>query len=99
MTNPFEMGKLERSQLIEYHQFSSHHYIDILNSEICGCFYCETMFPPKEIEIWLTESETNLKGSGQTALCPYCGIDSVIGSGSGIKITEELLEEMKKVWF
>jgi hypothetical protein len=31
---------------------------------------------------------------GETALCPYCGIDSVIGDASKIPLSEELLHEM-----
>jgi hypothetical protein len=34
-----------------------------------------------------------------TALCPFCGIDSVIGSGSHFPITREFLEQMKAYWF
>ena len=30
----------------------------------------------------------------RTALCPYCGIDSVIGSASGVEISSKLLKEM-----
>jgi acetone carboxylase gamma subunit len=53
------------------------------------------MFPPDEIEDWVDE----LEGVGQTALCPNCGIDSVIGSASGYSITTDFLENMKRHWF
>jgi acetone carboxylase gamma subunit len=36
---------------------------------------------------------------GTTALCPYCGIDSVIGDKSGFPITKEFLEKMYQHWF
>src|SRR5262245_37274288 len=35
----------------------------------------------------------------QTAVCPECGIDSVIGNASGFEITEAFLEEMRAAWF
>jgi hypothetical protein len=39
-------------------------------------------------------------GIGQTALCPKCGIDSVLGSNSGYPVTEiGFLKEMKSYWF
>jgi acetone carboxylase gamma subunit len=38
-------------------------------------------------------------GVGQTALCPECGIDSVIGDASGYPITEAFLGKMKTFWF
>ena len=34
-----------------------------------------------------------------TGLCPYCGIDSVIGESSGYPITKEFLEKMRNYWF
>ncbi|EJZ43543.1 hypothetical protein LEP1GSC178_3039 [Leptospira licerasiae str. MMD4847] len=37
---------------------------------------------------------------GKTALCPNCGIDSVIGSKSGYPITDEyFIEEIHRFWF
>ncbi len=35
----------------------------------------------------------------QTAICPRCGIDSVIGDKSGFALTPTFLAEMKKAWF
>jgi hypothetical protein len=46
---------------------------------------------PKEIEDWIEDEAT--------ALCPHCGIDSVIGSKSGYPITAEFLQKMKEHWF
>jgi hypothetical protein len=63
---------------------------------MCGCFFCLATFPPGEIKDWVDENED---GVGQTALCPYCGIDSVIGSASGFPITREFLEEMHRFYF
>ena len=34
-----------------------------------------------------------------TALCPKCGIDSVIGTKSGYPITKEFLGQMQAHWF
>jgi hypothetical protein len=36
----------------------------------CGCFYCEAVFPSPEVGKWVDDE--------QTALCPRCGIDSVL---------------------
>jgi hypothetical protein len=77
------------------HQFSSQHREDILESETCGCFCCVKKFDSTDIVDWVDKDE---KGIGQTALCPLCGIDSVIGNKS-IPITTELLVEMEKYWF
>lgn len=77
---------------IEAHKYSSNHKKQLLNDKICGCFYCTTIFSPKEIKEWIKDSEG-------TAICPYCGIDSVIGKSSGYSITKEFLNKMKNHWF
>jgi hypothetical protein len=74
------------------HQHSSKHRHELLSSDLCGCFYCLAIFKPRVIEEWLKEGEG-------TALCPECGIDSVIGSASGFPITREFLERMYSYWF
>ena len=75
------------------HDKCRNHREQILTSNICGCFYCLEIFKPSEIEEWTDEDE---QGIGTTALCPYCYIDSVIGSGSGIEITKQFLERMNR---
>jgi hypothetical protein len=87
------------AQKTEYemaHQHSSNHRKQVLESETCGCFYCLSIYPPSEITEWVDENQT---GVGQTALCPKCGIDSVIGSKSGVPINREFLSCMKQTWF
>lgn len=66
---------------------------EVMKSNTCGCFYCREMFAPSEIKEWIDD-----KG-GDTAQCPYCMIDSVIGDASRIKITKKLLEEMYEYFF
>jgi hypothetical protein len=48
-------------------------------------------FEFKNIKEWTDDS--------QTALCPTCGIDSVIGDESGFPITDHFLEAMEARWF
>ena len=80
---------------IQAHKHSSYHREEIQNSEICGCFYCLAIFRPQFIEEWIDEKD----GIGQTALCPKCGIDSVIGSRSGFPINQAFLQKMHQKWF
>ena len=65
-------------------------------STVCGCFFCKKTFAPSEIEDW---TDTSNPLPEQTALCPHCGIDSVIGDKSGYAITPAFLAEMNKAWF
>jgi uncharacterized paraquat-inducible protein A len=60
-------------------------------SSHCGCFYCLAVFTPVEIVEWVDE--------GQTALCPRCPVDSVIGSAAGYPITADFLLRMHDKWF
>ena len=78
------------------HKHSIRHRAEIEASAVCGCFYCKKTFAPSEIEDW---TDTRNPVSEQTALCPRCGIDSVIGDKSGFAITPEFLAEMHKAWF
>ena len=78
------------------HRHSSNHRAEVLASPLCGCFYCRSVFSPTEIEEWVDRNQT---GIGQTALCPRCGIDSVIGSKAGIPLTQEVLSRMQAYWF
>jgi len=50
---------------------------------------------PGDVAKWVDEQD----GVGQTALCPKCGIDSVIGSSSGYPITQAFLSGMRRYWF
>lgn len=77
---------------ISAHKFSSNHKQQLLSDKKCGCFYCLKIFDPKEITNWIEDEDG-------TAICPYCGIDSVIGESSGYPITEEFLAKMQKHWF
>jgi hypothetical protein len=47
-------------------------------------FYCKRTFLPTKIKGWCDKNASN----GPTALCPKCGIDSVIGKsiGSGLEL-------------
>ena len=74
------------------HSCSMYNMKQIKRSKVCGCFYCGKIFAPDEVSGWINE------GCG-TALCPYCGIDSVIGDASGYPITEEFMRKMHERWF
>ncbi len=77
------------------HAHSIDHREAVLAGETCGCFYCLATFTPTEITAWVDRvGELDV-----TALCPRCGIDSVIGSASGYPITAAFLRVMRAHWF
>ena len=83
--------KVMPPEILDAHKHSSKHRDEVLRSERCGCFYCLQIYAPSEIVEWIDD--------GQTALCPHCPVDSVIGSASGYPITKEFLEQMHRYWF
>jgi RimJ/RimL family protein N-acetyltransferase len=91
------MNRWNSQDAIEAHIFCSSNMPQLEKDSICGCFYCGRIFDPAEIDEWLIDD--NPCDRLGTALCPYCGIDSVIGESSGYPITAEFMSAMNKEWF
>lgn len=89
MTDKYDFGQA--------HFYSSNHKPELENDRVCGCFYCLKIFSPTEIDEWIIE-DTKIDYRG-TAICPYCGIDSIIGESSDFPMTKEFFKEMNKRWF
>ncbi len=82
------------NKLLEFlRKHSKNNKTEIEKSEKCGCYHCKKIFKSSEVKEWVKDK------SGDTAKCPHCLIDSVIGDASGYLITEELLNKMNKKWF
>lgn len=82
-----------KEDLFMAHMLSLSNYDMLAKDKICGCFHCCKIFEPAKITEWINEKK------GKTAVCPFCGIDSVLGESAGFPITEEFLNTMKKQWF
>jgi hypothetical protein len=67
-------------------QHAANHRVELDGSAHCGCFFCFRTFPASEIKTWIDKE--------QTALCPLCGIDAVIGTASGFKIDDRFLRKL-----
>ena len=88
---------MDRVDYIDAHTYSNNHMDTIIKDRNCGCFYCHAIFNPVEIEEWIIDENPCDKHG--TAICPRCGIDSVIGESSGYPITLEFLRGMQQYWF
>lgn len=84
-------ARIQAARIIGAHEHSSNHRSKLSESSFAGCFYCESIFSPSEVKEWID--------GGETALCPKCGIDSVIGDRSGFPITAKFLSAMNRRWF
>lgn len=74
----------------ELHPLSRHNRDRLRRSVLAGCFCCKAKFSADEVTEW-TEA-------GQTACCPNCGTDAVIGDADAI-ISSVLLRTMYERWF
>lgn len=85
---------LSAIEKLDYAHMLSFDNLDIVQtSEKCGCFFCEKIFPAVEVTRFLQEK------SGHTALCPHCGIDTILGDASDLEISPDFLRKMHVEWF
>ena len=81
---------------ISAHKRSSIHRRELLAAELCGCFHCCKIYSPTTIDEWVDEDD---QGQGQTAMCPKCGIDSVISVTGDTAEVKAFLKKMQRHWF
>ena len=75
----------------EIYKHSCRNHAELKQSLKCGCFSCGSIFDATEVEDYIDD--------GETALCPYCGVDSVIGEASGTELNPILLNELNQMYF
>ena len=81
--------KIVDPSLLAAHKQASRHRVELEASARCGCFFCFRTFPPTSIKSWID--------ANQTALCPACGVDSVIGSPH--RVDDAFLRKMHGQYF
>lgn len=62
---------------LSYMHYATNNVNAIEKSTECACIFCFKKFIPQKITNWITECD-----GSETALCPYCHIDSVIPNNS-----------------
>lgn len=73
------------------HHLCCNNRTGVEDSEQCGCFYCCKIFPAEDVIEYVGVHKRN-------ALCPRCGIDSVLPD-VWIELSKGLLIAMKQRWF
>jgi len=66
----------------------NNHKQRVLAGSNVGCFYCLEMYPHAEIIEWTLDD---------CALCPHCGIDSVLPEAPYLSL--DFLKKMHEYWF
>ncbi len=82
---------VESQSYIEARVHASKHRGALEASDRCACFFCFRKFATADIKSWID--------ANQTALCPGCGIDAVIGSASPCSIDDRFLRKMHQHHF
>ena len=70
---------------------ASKHREELDRSTRCACFFCFRSFATADITAWIDKN--------QTALCPRCGLDSVLGTASGHILDDRFLRRMHQHHF
>jgi hypothetical protein len=67
----------------------------LLKSALCHCFQCTMQSPPSQIEFWIDDE--------QTALCPSCLMDTLIGDRSAFvqkhPLSSKSIRLLHETWF
>jgi hypothetical protein len=90
--NWYHGDPLKRSLTIA-RKHSQDNRAEVLGSSECGCFHCGARFAPQAIDTWVRDAHDD------TAFCPSCDIDAVLGDASGYALTDEFLAAMKCRWY
>lgn len=87
------LSKYSNDVLLKAFHSAQHNKKEIMAGNQCGCFSCKNIFPTYEIRHWIRDE------IGDTALCPYCFLEAVIGEKSGYPITTDFLTAMNEHWY
>jgi hypothetical protein len=82
---------VELATYVAAHARASKHREELETAGNCACYFCFKKFPTATIKAWVD--------ANQTALCPFCGIDAVLGSGDGFRIDDRFLRRMHQHYF
>ncbi len=87
--------------LLHKHSFGNRAEISL--SGLCGCFYCLKSFHSEAIQTWWDSPQDSVdadtEARGITAVCPLCGMDTVLGDQCGYVLNNDLLTRMQRFWF
>ena len=88
--------------LLAAHRHATNNRAEIEASRLCGCFDCMQIYPADEVVAWsgfdLDSFNNPDAAPPETALCPRCGSESVIGDTSGHAIKLVFLQRMNEAW-
>jgi hypothetical protein len=91
------------NELLAAQRHTSNNRTEVEASTVCGCCSCLEVYSPMEIVAWTGLDMDDFNNpdtlNAETALCPRCGGESVIGDKSGYPINPTFLSRMNQAWF
>ena len=89
--------------LLAAHRHTFNNRAELEASALCGCCSCLKVFPPDDIVAWSGLDMSNFDSpdavNGETALCPLCGNEALIGDKAGYSLSPDFLSRMNQAWF
>jgi Zn finger protein HypA/HybF involved in hydrogenase expression len=87
----FSYSYEKEAQLKKLHTYSAHNRDRIAVASKCYCFHCKAIVESRDIQ--------DYTDNGQTAICPKCGIASIIPDSIEEGVDEQTIAEMNEYWF
>lgn len=84
----------EQDPLEQLYQRSKNNDGEILNSDVCSCFFCRQTYSARDVCDWVSDDEGNMN-----AICPVCGMDSVIGDRKEGRLDHDTLKALNLRYF
>ncbi len=88
------MANLNEKQLQSFYARTKNNDREILNSDQCSCIFCRQTYSARDINDWVSNEDGTLN-----AICPICGMETVIGDRKQGKISHEDLKEINLRFF
>lgn len=83
--------KISAQQLYSAIEYATSNVEALRESEQAACYYCMKIYSALEVVEFIPEENT--------AICPKCGIDSVLPGTCGIEFSEENLNIINDYYF
>jgi hypothetical protein len=94
------------SNLLAAYRHTMKNRAELASSSSCGCCACMEIFAPAEVVAWTGLDMNDFNNpqavdaaTVETAVCPRCGNEALIGSSSGYEISPQFLSQMNQAWF
>ncbi len=83
--------EMEKDHVKDAYLHTIHNREEINASSIVYCASCRTFEHPSEIKKFIDD--------GKTGICPHCGINALVGNACGLKLSNNVLNELHHMYF